>query len=183
MFKMLATKSSYETGLAFELDKHYKNAQTVGSTVIRIFNEVKNNPDKFLISADTVELVTKAVEARSALTRKGEARTTLREKLDETKNKTFEELVLDNSAKAWQLLALRLDDGLSSRKKREKISLGEAAKVAGIMFDKKQLTEGKATEHVSLMSKVDTTLNPEQAMDLVLKMREYNSAMQEKKDK
>lgn len=181
LFKQLATKSSYEAGLEFELDKHYKNAQTVAATVIKIYNEVKNDPEKFLISQDTVDLVVSAVQARSALTRKGEARTTLREKIDEAKGKTFEELVLDNRAKASQLLSLRIDDALSSKKKREKVSLGEAAKVMGILFDKGQLLEGKATEHVSVLGKVDTNLNPAEAMDLIIKMREYNQALQEKK--
>ena len=181
LFKQLATKSSYEAGLTFELDKHYKNAQTVGTAVIRIYHEVRNNPDKFLVSPDTVELVTKAVEARTALVRKGEARTTLREKMDAAKSKSFEELVLDNRAKASQLLSLRIDDALSSKKKREKVSLGEAAKVMGILFDKGQLIEGKATEHVSLLGKIDREMNPAEAMDLVIKMREYNESTQQKK--
>lgn len=184
LFKELAKKSSYEAGLVFGLDKHYKNAQTVGSTVIRIFNEVKNNPEKFNISPDTCELVISAVEARSALTRKGEARTTLREKLDETKGKTFEELALDNRAKAAQLMSLRLDDVLSTKKKRQLVSLGEAAKVFGIHFDKGQLIEGKATEHVSMMSKLDTaSMTPGQAMDMVLKMREYNQVISQEATK
>lgn len=184
LFKELATKSSYEAGLVFDLDKAYKNAQTVGAAVVRIYHEVRNNPDKFNVSPDTVELVISAVDARSALTRKGEARTTLREKIDEAKGKTFEELALDNRAKAWQLLSLRLDDALSSKKKREKVSLGEAAKVAGIAFDKGQLIEGKATEHVSMLSRLDTAnMTPGQAMDMVLQMREYNNAIAQKETK
>ena len=181
MFKQLATKSSFETGIEFGLDKYYKNAATVGAVVIRIYNEVKNNPEKFLISNDTVDLVTAAVKSRNALIQKGESRTTLREKMDEAKSRTFEELALDNRAKAAQLLSLRLDDGLSSRKKREKISLGEAAKVYGITFDKGQLLEGKATDHVALMGKVEGDINPEQAMKLIQQMKDYNTALQENK--
>jgi len=183
LFKQLATKTSYEAGLEFGLDKYYKNAQTVSATVVRIYNEVKNNPDKFAVSPDTVELVVNAVTARTALVRKGESKTSLREKIDEEKGKTIDELALSNRAKAWMLLSLRLDDALSSKKKREKISLGEIAKVAGITFDKGQLVEGKATDHVSLLGKVDTELNPEQAINLVLKMREYNNSVQESKTK
>lgn len=181
LFKQLATKTAYEAGLEFGLDKHYKNAQTVSSTVIRIYNEVKNNPDKFAVSLDTVELVVSAVNARTALVRKGEGKTSLREKIDEAQSKSFEELALSNRGKAAMLLSMRIDDALSSKRKRENVSLGEAAKVYGITFDKGQLIEGKATDHVSLMGKVDSNLNPEQAMDLILKMREYNTAIQDKK--
>lgn len=184
LFKALATKSSYEAGIDFQLDKHYKNAQTVGSAVVRIFHEVKNNPEKFAISLDTVQLVTDAVSARTSLVQKGEARTTLREKIDAEKGKTIEELALDNRSKAWMLLSLKLDDALSSKKKREKISLGEMAKVAGITFDKGQLIEGKATEHVATLSKIEMEdLSPGQAIDMILKMREYNAALQESNKK
>lgn len=181
LFKTLATKSSYDAGVEFELDKHYKNARTVGAAVIRIYNEVKNNPEKFAVSDDTVSLVTDAVTKRNALTVKGEARTTLREKIDESKNKSIEELTLENRSKSWMLLSLRLDDALSSKKKREKISLGEIAKVAGITFDKGQLIEGKATDHVALMAKIDGELNPQEALDMVIRMKEYNASIKEKK--
>lgn len=179
LFKQLATKSSYEAGLEFGLDKHYKNAATVGAVVIRIYNEVKNDPERFAVSNDTVDLVISAVQARTGLVQKGEARTSLREKLDEQKGKSIEELTLDNRAKSWMLLSLRLDDALSSKKKREKISLGEIAKVAGITFDKGQLIEGKATDHVALMAKVSEDMSPTDAIETVLKMREYNQAIQQ----
>jgi hypothetical protein len=182
LFKQLATKTAYEAGIEFGLDKHYKNASTVSAAVIRVYNQVKNNPDKYLVSPDTVELVSTAVSARGASMRAGQARTTLREKLDDAKSMSFEELTMSNRAKAAMLLSMRLDDALSSKKKREKVSLGEAAKVAGIMFDKGQLLEGKATDHVSLMGKIETdSLTPEGAIDMIIKMREYNNAMQDKK--
>jgi hypothetical protein len=183
LFKQLATKTAYEVGIEFGFDKTRKTAGSVASAVHKIYNEVKNNPEKFALSQDAVDVVTIAVSSRSAIGRSGKAHTTLREKIDANKSKTIEELALDNRSKAWQLLSLRLDDALSSRRKREKISLGEIAKVAGITFDKGQLIEGKATEHVATMAKIEGDINPGQAIDLILKMREYNNAVQEKDKK
>lgn len=42
----------------------------------------------------------------------------------------------------------------------------------GILFDKSQIIQGQATEHVALLSKIDKDIKPEQALDMVLKMRE-----------
>src|SRR3990167_5942741 len=73
----------------------------------------------------------------------------------------------------------RIDDALASKKARQKIGIGELAKVYGITFDKRQLIEGKATEHVALMAKISEDMTPASAIETVLKMREYNAAIQE----
>jgi len=179
IFKMMAEKPAYQVGLAFELDKHYKNAATVSASVIRIFHEVKHNPEKFMIPLDTVEVIASAVASRSIGTRSKENRISLREQMDIEKNRPLEEIVKNNSQKSAILLSLRIDDALASKKARQKIGIGELAKVYGITFDKRQLIEGKATEHVALMAKISEDMTPASAIETVLKMREYNAAIQE----
>ena len=179
IFKAMAEKSAYDVGIDFGLDKHYKNAQTVSAAVIRIFHEVKHNPEKFSLSTDAINIVADAVANRSIAVRGGQNRITLRQQMDLQKNRPLEDIVKDNSQKSAVLLSLRIDDALASKKARQKISIGELAKVYGITFDKRQLVEGKATDHVALMAKVSEEMTPDMAIDTVLKMREYNQSMQE----
>ena len=184
IFKMMAEKPAYQVGLAFELDKHYKNAATVASAVIRIFHEVKHNPEKFMIPLDTVDVIAHAVASRSIGTRSKENRISLREQMDIEKNKPLEEIVKQNSQKSAVLLSLRIDDALQSKKARQKIGIGELAKVYGITFDKRALVEGRATEHVAVLGKLATeAMTPAEAIEVVLKMREYNQAVAEETTK
>lgn len=179
IFKAMAGKSAYQVGVDFELDKHYKNAATVSAAVIRIFHEVKHNPEKYMIPLDTVDVIAAQVSSRSIATKRNENRVSLREQMDLEKNKPLEEIVKSNSQKSALLLSLRIDDALASKKARQKIGIGELAKVYGITFDKRQLIEGKATEHVALMAKISEDMTPASAIETVIKMREYNQAIQE----
>jgi hypothetical protein len=178
LVKALIDHTPYEAGLMFELDKQYKNSATVTAAVHRIWNQVKNNPDKYLVSNDLIEAVeTKLKNNRKSMI--GGDRKTLRELKDEKLNMPIEKLAIDNRAKAATALGLRLDEILFSKKHRDKVSIGDLAKVYGITFDKGQIVEGKATDHVSLMAKVSKEMSPAEAIDVILKMREYNQAVSE----
>lgn len=185
--KMLKDKTAYEVGLAFELDKHYKNAATMIATVSKIYNQVKNNPEKYAMDPMIIKEVEAKVNSRRAVSVRGEEgvaeRKTLRQITDEKKNMKIEDIALDNRAKAAALLSIRLDDYLNSKKHRSKIGLGELAKVYGITFDKGQIVEGKATDHVAMMAKIDGDMTPGEAIDVVMKMREYNNAVAEQASK
>jgi hypothetical protein len=182
LVKALLDHTPYEAGLMFELDKHYKNSATVAAAVHRIWNQVKNNPEKYAVSNDLIDAVaTKMKNNRKSMI--GGDRKTLRELRDEKLNMPIDKLAIDNRAKAAVALGLRLDEILFSKKNRDKISIGELAKVYGITFDKGQIVEGKATDHVSLMAKISKDMTPSEAIDVILKMREYNQAVSEQAKK
>jgi hypothetical protein len=160
---MLLKKSAYDVGIEFELDKYYKNSATMISTVSR----------------DLMVQVELAVKARTYKIEGQGERVTLRQLADEKKNKPIAEIALDNRSKASALLNIKLDDLLYNKKARAKVSIGEMAKVYGITFDKGQIVEGKATDHVAMMAKVEGNMSPSEAIDIVLKMREYNQSITE----
>lgn len=181
IFESLATRSMHETGLYLGLAQRYKNSSSMVAGISRAFSRVMANPEHFGISIDVAQQTDKIVKSRNSIASKSLNVLKLESNLKELDGKTFDELVISNRVKAWTLLQLKMNDILSSKNKREKVSVGELAKVAGITFDKGQLVEGKATDHVALMAKVDTDTTPESAMQQILKMREYNIAMQQDK--
>jgi hypothetical protein len=184
MVKMLLDKSAYDVGLEYGLDKYYKNSATVIATVSKIYNQVKNNPETYAMSTDLLSAVEEKVRGRTSRKMTEVVRRSLREQADEKKFMKIEDIALDNRAKAAAILSIKLDDLLYSKKDRKKVSVGELAKVYGITFDKGQLIEGKATDHVSLMAKINTEdMSPQDAIDAVMKMREYNQSVMEKSDK
>lgn len=187
MFRMLAEKPLYETGVSFGLDKHYTSVQTVKAKMQRIYQEVKKDPERYFVSQDLCDTVSSIVSNRNpqgkGLNTRG-AVPTLREK---TEVKAAEEnditgLVLTGRAKAFKLLHAKLDRVGRNKKALDEVQLGTLATVAGILFDKGQIMQGQATENVAVMAKIDNNLSPEDALSLVLKMREVN-IIQKDKDK
>ena len=68
-----------------------------------------------------------------------------------------------------------------SRKALNQQSLPALTTAFAILFDKSQIIKGEATEHVAVMGKIDSDIKPEQAIDMVLKMREIDQASKAKK--
>lgn len=81
-----------------------------------------------------------------------------------------------------QLINKKLDHLGKDKKSLDKVGIGELAKVAGILFDKGQIIQGQSTENIAVMSKnIKTDMSPEEAMEVLLNMREVNQAKKEKK--
>lgn len=179
LFKSLATKSIVQVGYQFEFDKHYKSTSGLRNAVYKIYNEVKNEPEKFAISQDTVDLVASALSGR-AIAPVTNNEKTLREQQEDADNLPFAELAQAGRNKALKLLHKKIDRVSNSRKKIDAMSMGEMAKVFGIMFDKSQIIRGEATEHVKILSKnVDDTMTAEERLNYVLKLREINNEEKE----
>src|SRR3990167_6776968 len=64
VFKTLASKSYYQTGVEFGLDKHYESRPKVASAVQKIYVEVLGDPNKFAVSQDMIELVEQGLKSR-----------------------------------------------------------------------------------------------------------------------
>lgn len=179
LFKMLAYKTLYEVGIEYQFDKKYKDSRAVKGAVYRIYQAVRKDPEKYFVQAETLELVEKAMQARisSPVIVKGAAAAealTLREKNDVLQKTDIKALLIGGRNKAYTLINTKMDRISSSRKKLDAVSIGELAKVFGILFDKAQIVQGEATEHVAVMAKVSKDMNPTEALELVLKMREIN---------
>lgn len=182
LFKMLSYKTLYEVGIEYQFDKKYKDAKAVKGAVYRIYQEVRKDPEKYFVAEDTLKLVEDAMKSRisTPTVRAGEIidskGTTLREKTDSLEKVDIKNLVINGRNMAFKLVNSKMERIGSSRKKLDAVSVGELAKVAGIMFDKSQIIMGEATEHVAIMSNLSKDMSPETALDMVLKMREINQA-------
>lgn len=183
IFKALATKSMAQVGLEFEFDKYYKSTSGLRTAVHKIYREVQQDPQKFALSQDTIELVEQSMESRkmTRYNRDDATPTTLRETKELEENKTFSQLAEDGRNKIIKIIHKKLDMIDKSRKKLDNVSAGELAKVYSILFDKSQIIRGEATEHVKVLSKnIDDNLTPEERLDYVLKLREKNNEDKEK---
>ena len=169
IFKQLASKSLTETGLAFDFDKHYKTQKAVKAAMYRLFNEVKNEPEKFGVQPETVALVVDAVSSRKV------ASPTLREMSEEEKT-DIKGMIIKGRETSMRLINRKLHQLEKSPKALRNESLVSLGKIFGIIFDKAQIIQGQATEHVALLSKIETNMKPEEAIDMVLKMREVENS-------
>ncbi len=175
IFKQLASKTLYEVGVEFGLDKHYKTAAGIRTRIYGIYNQVRANPEKFFLQQETIDLVVAAVAKRSL----EQPKPTLKEK-SELSLLDVKELTLTGRDKIAKLINKKLDyiDKHPGALKAE--SLVSLTKAFGTLFDKGQIIQGQATEHVAVMGNIDTNLSPDDAIDLVLQMREQIQADREK---
>ena len=181
IFKDLASVSQWEAGRRHSLDTMYKNKSTVVQTVAKIKNEVLQDPERFRITPEVIDLVEKALKDRkenmSVISQNSMIPTLASDTLDDMEIK---DLVVRGSKKAWIGLNKALDTSLRSQQAMNRVPLGTWAKVAGIAFDKGQIVAGQATEHIELKARISKDLSPTERIELVLKMREAMSA--EKRD-
>lgn len=176
IFKNMAYQSSYETGLKFGFEKHYKDAKSIRNAVNNIYQRVSKNPERFGISQDVMKIVKDAM-ANRALVRisnnipKAEA---------EIDSKDIKNTLSGVRDKAWMLIDRKLTRASKSNKRLDDISLQQLGTIAGIAFDKSQILSGQATENIAVMGKIEGNINPQDALDLVLRMREANVAAKQK---
>lgn len=170
IFKNLASDSLYVTGMKFQFDKYYSSKASISTAVSKIYNEVKNEPEKFGILPETVEVIETAVNSRVHTNK----RPVLREQQevfakDDIKGKTLS--ARDRSLKLINDKLLYLEEHPKALKNESLITL---SKVYGTLFDKSQILSGEATEHIAHMAKIESNMDPDEAMNLILKMRESN---------
>ncbi len=157
IFKQLATVSTYKVGIAFGFDKVYKD-----------FNKVRNNPEKYGVSQEVIELVQQGMATRKANV-VGET-PTMAEKSDMVGD--IKALVTGIRDKTFKLIDKKLDRVSNSKKRLDAISFKDLGIIAGISFDKSQILRGEATENIAVMAQIDGNISAAEALALALKMRE-----------
>jgi len=166
IFKLLANMSQYRAGVEFGLDKYFEKPVQIINVVNRIYRDVKENPAKFAISQDVIELVEKGM-----VSRKGQHHE-LMELAKDPGELSDKDLVIGVKRKAWVLLDEKLNYLVKHRKAFRQESLMSLAKMAGIAFDKAQIMKGEATEHIAIKAKVDSDITSQEAITQLLKLRE-----------
>lgn len=173
IFRQLASATLYEVGMENGLDKHYKDATAVRNKVYQIYREVANEPEKYSVHPDTVELVVAAVSKRKVATRPSVP------SLAETKalaESDIKGLTMASRDKAGALIHKKLEYIEAHPKALANESLVNLGKIFGILFDKSQIIQGQATEHVAVMSKLSADMTPDEALQAVLRSREVIQA-------
>lgn len=179
MFRMLAEKTLLETGIAFGLDKHYPKAAGVKARMSRIYQEVRKDPDRYLVSQDIVDMVSRIVSGRKQagignLIHADHATLAEKREVQEAKADDITELVLTGRKKAFNLLHKKLDQVGRNKKTLGEVSLAQLTTTAAILFDKGQIVQGQATENVAVLAKIDSNMSPEDALAAVLRFRDKN---------
>lgn len=169
IFKALATKTQYETGIEFGFGDYYNSNTSIINAIGRIYREVAENPEKFVVSPDVVQMVEKGMEER-----KSHPTAIQGIKTGNLAEMSEKDLVLGAKRKVWVLLNTKLDRIMKSKKNIDEESLSKIAMVAGIAFDKGQIAMGEATEHIALKAKIDKDITAEDALSQILNRREIS---------
>lgn len=180
LFKLLGEKRIEDVGFEYELDKKYKTVNAMKSAVYRMFTKVKNNPEAYGVSKETYDDVLEKMDARRQVVIKQPEQITVREQQELINPQDIKGLVLGGRNKAAKLLYTKLDRLDKSKKLLDGVRLGELATVMAILVDKGQILQGQSTENIAVISKIDSNLSAEDALELVLRTRD---ATQEEKAK
>ena len=159
--------------MEYGLDKHYKDSRAVRNAVNKIYASAKKDPDKYGLSQEALDLIAAGMKHRSLTTTKTNAPSMAEQAID---NRDIGEVVSSVRDKVWQLIDKKLGRYTNSKKKLDQISFKELGVMAGISFDKSQILQGKATENIAVLAKIDENLSPQQLLELALKAREQTVA-------
>ena len=176
MFKALASKSYYNVGIDFGLDKHLDSRLRIINAVSAVYREVLNDPNRFAVPQETIELVQHGLEGRKGKGVEGAVDDKTLEELDLGK------LVLGARTKAWVLLNRKLDYLMRNKKAFRNESIQKLAWVSGLSFDKAQIQQGNATEHIAVLAKVKDGITVQEAMQALLKNREAKGGLEEEEE-
>jgi hypothetical protein len=144
----------------------------VRNAVYRIYLEVCQDPDRFGISQDVIDLVKDGIESRKNKTNKKPLQLNNATETAMIDPKDLKGIVTQGRNKAAMLIHEKMDDLARHPKKLAKENIVSLAKVFGIFFDKSQIVQGEATEHVAVLAKVDDDMDPQDAIDALLQMRQ-----------
>ena len=172
VYKSLANKSQFKVGLDFNFDRYFKSNIGIVNAINRIYKEVANDPEKFAVSTELMEVVEKGM-----VERKGRKHAALEVPQIEKVNER--DLIIGVRNKAWLLLDKRLDYLTKNKKALKAESIMALAKIAGISFDKAQIVKGEATEHIAMRAKISSDITATDAMEELMKFRDVNNSEEE----
>jgi hypothetical protein len=178
-YKLLVTHNYAEAAAQIGMDAFYS-----GDGLRRVGYQIYQRLDvsKLGIDQDLQDMVTQAIEARKIFKgRKPENQEKLPAEQEFTPAelldpKDTKQLVLGGRNKAAILLHKKFDLLNKNKQALKDTSLSQLGTVFGILFDKSQIIQGEATEHVAVMSKNIKDMNPEESLDAILRMREEEIA-------
>jgi len=174
LVKDLIKLSKYQAGI--KIGFQYKNKRSLLSAVDRALNEVKSDPKKFGISQEVLEMINKSLKERNVVKVSKIGQQLPESPEDGLEDLTIKELAQLGTHKAFVLLNKKLNILLKSKSKLAKESLTSLAKTMGILFDKRQISKGEATEFIAMQARIENIeeLSNAEKLTLLLNRREQN---------
>lgn len=169
IFKSLIDKTYLEVGHDFGIHARYTSDSGVRMAVMKIYKEVKANPEKFGVSPDYAEAISTAVENR----RVAPQREVKRHEGALVDPEDIKGMVFGGRNKIAEVINRKLDMVLKDKNAIKNLNIASLGTLFGIFFDKAQILQGQATEHIAVMAKgVPSTMEPGEALNVLLNMRE-----------
>ena len=174
LFVMCGEKPFAEVGFEYGLDKKYKSVASMKTAVSKLYTKVKNNPEKYGISYEKANEIVSKIDARQVEGLQGMTpeKLTLREQTEILNPKDLKGMLIGARNKNIKLIFDKLNQISGSKRLLEETPLTQLATTFGIIFDKSQIILGQSTENIAVLSKIDKDLKPEDALGMVLRMRE-----------
>jgi len=161
IFKSLEFKSYREVAQDFGLVDAYQNAGTATSAVVQFYNKVVDDPQKYGVEVHTAKVVKDVVQSRSP-----------HKKEVEVTNESIGDILIGTRNLAAKLLRKKLQMYEEDPKLLQNEKLVQLTTALAILFDKGQIIQGAATEHIAVMSNIPDHLDPDEALKTIMAMRE-----------
>jgi hypothetical protein len=168
-----AAKNSYlEVGYNNDLDEYYSSDASIRTTVGRIVREVSDHPSSYNISEDKAKMVKELIEGRKKSGRTDSVKNYSKKKVQQHMEKPLQEIVEGNRDMLSAVMHKKLRSLLKNNSELKDTSLSQISGAFSVMFDKSQIMLGKATENIAIQGNIDKDMEPEDAIDTVVKMRD-----------
>lgn len=170
-----AAKYSYlDVGRVNDLEEWYSSDASMRAAVGRIVRDVGEHPESYGISSDKVKMVKEIIDERKQSGKNQAAKVYEKKKVEAYMDKPIEEIVTSNRNKLSAIMNKKADMLLKDEKQLKETSLSQLSTAFGVMFDKGQILRGEATEHIAFQGNISQDMDPNEAIEAVVKMRESN---------
>lgn len=168
-----AAKNSYlEVGYNNDLDEYYSSDASIRTTVGKIVREVSDHPSSYDISEDKAKMVKELIKGRKKSGRTDSVKNYNKKKVQQHMEKPLQEIVEGNRDMLSAVMHKKLRSLLKNNSELKDTSLSQISGAFSVMFDKSQIMLGKATENIAIQGNIDKDMEPEDAIDTVVKMRD-----------
>lgn len=178
IFLELETKGNIEIAYLFGMDRYFTSESSMRSAVTRAYNLVLDNPKAYQIDQVKAAFIQGLVTSRQIL-KKVE---TLREvaEVEDLQNLDITKTTLSARNLTAKLLMDKLRWLDEHPRALQEESIINLTKVFTSLFDKGQIVQGAATEHIAVLSQIDSKMDPDEALKAIMAMRENTIARKEK---
>jgi hypothetical protein len=169
IFLALEEKSYIQVAYEFGLDRYLANEASMKSAITRAYNLVLGDSEKYGVPRERAAFIHGVVASRNIKNRGTPE--TIREET-EIKALDMSSMLLGARDLAMSLVQKKLQYLDKNPKALKEEKLKDLGWIVGVLFDKGQVIQGQATEHIAVLSKVEGNMSPEDAMKALLQMRD-----------